>query len=490
MRMLGMYVHTHWSYNHPYAARTWTLEDWRNYLQGLASLGYDFVMVWPQLDSMPPEPNASDRAFLAKLGSVIRMAHDDFGMKFAITVSPNAIGNDRAASYTFEERPYFICERKVNPRDRDGINALLAGRKRQFEPISHADALVMIDSDPGGYVGSTNEEFVALMRAQLHVFREMNPEAEMIYWMHVGWESYNRFWADVARWKPGEPWPEIRSDERDFMEALSLMREKIREPWAVFSRIAFHVAATEKLGLVAKRWYLPYGLIEGEPTFPLTNCDPKPIEERMSPYSPETYPRGAMANAQTHVLQLPNSYLFAHYAGGGCRETADLPGFADRIFPGCGGKIAGAWEAIAGGDAEAQRSAAEGIRTEVGKEHATGKSSGLLLGDADRFLIDLAMNLDVRAGLAHLVEAVAADGYVRQALRALLKDLRPYQERVGFVDAYGGPLAAGLNEPLAELGDPGINAILDQFHDWRNPAVRHGILPRLLDAAEKFCEEN
>jgi len=25
--MLGMYVHTHWSDNNPYAARTWTIDD-------------------------------------------------------------------------------------------------------------------------------------------------------------------------------------------------------------------------------------------------------------------------------------------------------------------------------------------------------------------------------------------------------------------------------------------------------------------------------
>lgn len=31
-KIIGMYVHQHWSYNHPYCARTWTLEDWRGYV--------------------------------------------------------------------------------------------------------------------------------------------------------------------------------------------------------------------------------------------------------------------------------------------------------------------------------------------------------------------------------------------------------------------------------------------------------------------------
>lgn len=34
-KMVGMYVHQHWPYNHPYCARTWTPEDWHGYAEGL-----------------------------------------------------------------------------------------------------------------------------------------------------------------------------------------------------------------------------------------------------------------------------------------------------------------------------------------------------------------------------------------------------------------------------------------------------------------------
>ena len=30
--------------------------------------------------------------------------------------------------------------------------------------------------------------------------------------------------------------------------------------------------------------------------------------------------------------------------------------------------------------------------------------------------------------------------------------------------------------------------VLAQFGDWRDPSVRHGVLPRLLDAVEAYCE--
>ena len=505
--MLGMYVHMHWSYNHPYAARTWSEADWRSYLQGLRSLGYDFLMVWPMLDSMPPEPNASDLAFLEKLGRIIRVAQDDFGMKVAIVSCPNTIGNEKSASHTFERRPYFACERKLNPANRAEVELLLAGRRRQFRPISHADAVVVIDSDPGGYIGSTNEEFVSLMAGQIGVFREMNARAELIYWMLFGWEAYNRFWAEAAQWKPGQPHPRVQSGAGSFRETLSLVQARIPEPWWVFSNsnMPSHLEATDALGLGAKRGHFPYGLIEGEPTFPLTNCEPRRIAEAMKRHSAQTYPRGFMANSQTHALQLPHTYLVAHHVVKGSDQEPDLVAFADEVIPGRGVKIAMAWGAIGGGDAEVLRACAHEVRAEAGrprsnetsassveplergKPHKAGPHSGLLLGSADRFLTDLAMNLDVRAGMADLKAALDESRDARVVLRRLLADLRPYQDRLGFVDAYGGPLHTGLNQQVARLDDPKIAAVLEQFNDWRNPAIRHGILPRLLNVLDEYC---
>src|SRR5437762_584279 len=112
--MLGLYVHTHWAYSHPYAARTWSVEDWRGYL---------------------------------------------------------------------------------------------GGHRWQLEPLAAADGIVIIDSDPGGYIGSTNDQFVELLRAKITLFRQLNPKAELVYWMWFGWENYNRFWAEVQSSKPGDAPP-------------------------------------------------------------------------------------------------------------------------------------------------------------------------------------------------------------------------------------------------------------------------------------------
>ncbi len=482
--MPGMYVHTHWGYNHPYAARTWTLNDWDLYLSGLASLGYDLVMLWPLLDCMPPRPNASDQAFLHKVRHVIDLAHHTYGMRFAITIGANIIGNDASAGYTFEQRPYFVCERKCNPADAADVRLLLEGRRRQLVPLSAADALVMIDSDPGGYIGSTHAEFVALMRAHIELFREFNPSAEMIYWMWVGWENYNQFWAIASQTQPGDPEPRLEFQAGAFAETLALMQEQIPEPWGLYVCGPEHAQITDQLGLTARRLFYPYGAIEGEPTFPLTNYAPQALYERLRPYKALAYPRGIMANAQTHCLQLPHTYLFAHFARGGTPETADLAGFADQVVPGQGEVIAGAWQAIGDDEPERMRQQVGRIRSLIGQAHPAGPSSGLLFGDANRFLIDLAMNLELRAALDDLKTALAQDVDVRPGLSHALAQLRPYQQRLGFADAYYGPVREILNEAARRLGDGGVNKVLADFDNWREPSARNGVVLRLIAALD------
>jgi hypothetical protein len=365
---------------------------------------------------------------------------------------------------------------------------LLQGRRNQFELLQRADALVIIDSDPGGYVGSTNDEFVTLCQRQLAILRESNPAIEFDYWMWMGWENYNRFWAAAQR---GDQNAEavVQWEQAVFVDTLQRIRERIAEPLGVFACVPVHVQATDELSLADKRLFFPYGLIEGEPTFPLTNYDPAALAARMATYSAYEFPCGVMANAQTHCVQLPHIYLFAHFARGGTLENADLTGFAEQVMPGSGAVIARAWQAVASESAEPKRAAADAVRAEAGKSHPRGPSSGLLFGDADRFLLDLAMGLEVRATLDDLRVATVAQQDVKPALRNVLAHLGPYQQRMGFADAYYGPLRDGLNEQLAMLGEPGIDAVLRQFHDWSHPEVRNGVLVRLLDALEEYITQ-
>lgn len=488
--MLGLYVHTHWGYNHPYSARTWSLEDWRGFLDGVSRLGYDLILVWPLFDCMPPEPTPSDREYLGTLSQAIRVAHQAHGMRAAIVACPNTIGNEESARYPYARRPYFVCEKKVNPRSAAEVGAFLAGRRRQFSFLAGADALAVIDSDPGGYIGSTRDDFVMLARGQAEAFREVNPGAEFIYWMLAGWENYNRFWERVLREEEAgsHMWSDWTPDE--FPETLDLMRQQIAEPWSALTLRREHDEALASLGMSGKNLWFPYGLVEGEPVFPLMRFTPESVAGPLTAANLARHPRGVMANAQTHCLQIPHLYLFAHAARGGTPGQVDWPRVGDRLIPGCGETIAAGWGALDSGDPDRQRAAAAAVRTALARSEGVtvGDLGGLLFGSPVRFLEDLACNLELRACLGRFGRAVeAGGGALGPAVREMLPALRACCERTGFVDAYGGPLYTELNEPLARLRHPGLDAVLRDFHRWRDPRVRNGIVPRLLAAIELWA---
>ncbi len=489
--MLGMYVHTHWGYNRPYAARAWTVADWADYLEGLSRLGYDTLKVWPQIDTMPATPTASDAAYLRTLAEAVDIAHGRHGMKVILTLTANCMGNARAAQYPFASRPYFLCERKVDPRDTAEVQALLAQRRNALAPLRNADAIAVIDSDPGGFIGSTNEEFVMLCVEQARVFRELNPAGEFVYWMLAGWETYCAFWQaqqDHAEARPNL-WDYQKPEEFDVI--LGLMKMRLPEPWWLTCWLPAHEGAVDRQGLRDKAMYYPYGVVEGEPTFPLTVCGG--LGQALAAGQRGRHPRGVMANAQTHCLQLPHTFWFAAVARqevASVREFPDettLAAFAARLLPSLAAPIAAAWNAVEAREPALQWRAAAALRKAAAGDLATGDLAGLLFGDPRRFLVDLAMNLEVRAALTELGTAIEKGAAVKAKMREVLGRLLPYQRRIGFVDAYGGPLYSLLNEPLKRLNDPALDAVLRDFDDWHRPAVRNGIVPRLLDAMASYA---
>jgi len=477
-----MYIHTHWSYNYPYAARTWTINDWEAYLRGLRGLGYDFITIWPLLDCMPAQPNATDRLFLKTLARAIDLAHDRFGMKAALVAGVNAIGNEQAADYAFSKRPYFACEKRIDPKNDEEVQAFFAGRRNQLSFLRNADALAIIDSDPGGYAGSTVDEMVMLMEGQAAALRSFNPDAEFIYWMWFGWETVNRFLEITAA---GGDAPMAADDEEEFTRTLSLIRKRIPEPWWLYHCRTVHDRPIDALGLRDRALWFPYGLLEGEPTFPLINCDPAGLGQAITADRLDRCRRGAMGNLQNHCLQLPHTYIFSHLAQGGLPETVDLARFADELLPRQGEVIAEGWQALESRDAGRLHAAIDAITALIGQPRREGRLAGLLFHDSDRFLVDLAMNLGVRAALVEL----NAEPPPTALLRKTLDTVRAYQQRTGFVDSCYGPLVDGLFPPLADIGDPGIDAAMRQFNTWQDPTLRNGALLRVLEAAlpERGC---
>ncbi len=458
-KIIGMYVHQHWPYNHPYAARTWTLDDWRGYADGLSKLGYNTIMIWPMIETMPDPLTPSDEQSLRKIEAVIRMLHDEFKMRVWIALCPNVAADNReAAKATFEKRHFFYCDTRINPGSPVELKRFMEWREKLMRPLAAVDGVAVIDSDPGGYPGSTNAEFVNLLVEHRKMLDRLRPGIELNYWMHVGWEGYCRFY------KTGQfSWG--TADEN--ADVLRRLKEIDSEPWGIANGLQY----AEKLGLASRVISFNYGRIEFEPSFPLTNFAGETAYEG----GKSTTARGVMGNAQTHCVQLPNTFAFARGATGQPLTDEDYIRFADDLLTGCGPIIVDAWRALAGSDAAKMDRLAGELQELAGKDLKPGRLKGLLFGDGRRFLNDLVLQLRLRAAWETFRTAVEHQQDPKQPFERFVTAATDWQKQHGYENAWQWP---GMDETLRKLNSPEINAVLGtQFSIESGPDPTSALSP-------------
>ncbi len=453
-KLLGMYVHEGWPYNHPYAARTWIVEDWRGYADGLSKLGFNTFIIWPAIETMPDPLTDSDRAHLEVTASVVRMLREEFHFRVYITLCPNVVPYPQvAARYSFETRPLFASITLLDPSDTKAVKAMLDRWEKILKPMAEMDGLVLIDSDPGGYPGSTNAQFVSLLHEYRKMLDRLRPGIEVVYWMHAGWETYSRMEkTGVFQW--GDP-----AVSEDVLVRLKKVK---MDPW----RITIHtydappngtdLKLAEKMGLASTSLAFNYGALEAEPSFPLTNFG----GEAAFKAGEFSAPGGVVGNAQTHCMQLPNTFALARGGEGKTLPTYDdYVQFANQLIEGKGQAIVAGWKVLSGTDSVAMRSAATQLQTIAGEDLNPGPLKGLLFGDPHRFVIDLVMELQLKAAFEDFVTATQQNSEVKQTLKTFVDAADAYQKRTGYQCLWGWP---NLQEALMTLKSPKIDAILDE----------------------------
>ncbi len=472
-KIIGMYVHQHWPYNHPYAARTWTLQDWHGYADGLHQLGYNTFLIWPMLETMPDPLLPSDQANLEKIARVIDMLHNEFGMRVYLVLCPNIVAkNEEAGNAQFEKRHFFYCDTRVNPGDASAMQRMMDWRAKLLAPLSKMDGLVIIDSDPGGYPGSSNLEFVDLLMAHRKVLDKLRPGIELIYWMHAGWKGYGRFYETGDMLTP--------TTDRERLETLALLKAKNPEPWGLANGLA---QATE-LNVQDRVISFNYGRIEGEPSFPMGNFGGTNAYEGGAAPGP----RGVMGNAQTHCIQLPNTFAFVRGARGKTLTERDYVEFGHQLIPGMGEYIVRAWQLLAGDDAAGMRACADNFEKVPERRLRPGPLYGLLFGSPKRFLTDLGMMLRVRAGFCDLQKAESNGADVKAALDEFVTALEAWQHQNGYENSLGW---AGLDEALRKLNSPEVNKVLDgRFNPFVPEKLQPGETPFECVARELREEES
>lgn len=441
-KIVGMYVHQHWSYNRPYAARSWTLEDWEGYLDGLHQLGFNAILYWPVMETIPEPPTPSDIASLERFAEVIDIAHQKYGMKVFITMSPNVVPkSDIARTYTWENRRFFACDDRIDPRDVNAVAKIVNQRRELITYLREVDGVMLIDSDPGGWPGSTNIDFVSLLGNYRTMFDEIRPGIELYYWSHAGWEAYCRFYA-TAKFEFGTP--------EEFSETYQLIDRQKLEPWGIAT--GHLLGEPAKLGLEDRVLSFRYGAIEGEPSFPLTNFG----SDQAWKAANEPAPRGVMGNAQSHCMQVPYTFAFGKGAKDLPIDDADYVELGDKLIVGNGGAIFAAWKALGGTDAVAMRAASQKLQSIEASTLQPGPLKGLLFGDAKRFLDDLVLQLNALADLEDFrtaaLEARRDDQRVAATFAAFVESISAWQLQHGYGGAWNWPR---LDEALLAIDENG-----------------------------------
>jgi hypothetical protein len=454
--LVGMYIHQHWPYNYPYAARTWQVEDYRAYCGGLKALGYNSVMIWPMLETMPSPQTRSDRASLKKIAAVIDMLHSELGMRVYFALCPNVGVKDAEARKTsFEKRHFFYCDTRVNPGDPQALDQLIERRQELFRPLAQVDGVAIIDSDPGGYPGSTNGEFVNLLLAHRKMFDRLRPGIELVYWNHVGWPAYGR-WYQMGKFNYGT--------EEEFVAALTLLKQADPKPWGIANGLKY----AEKVGLADKVISYNYGRIEGEPSMPMTRFDVAGACEA----GKSKGPRGVMGNAQTHCVQLPNTFAFARGATGKPIAREDFVRFAEDLIPGQGELIVQGWESLEAGNTTAMRGLADRLEKLPSGKLKGGPLQGLLFHNPRRFVVDLALMLRLKAAFLDYVAAAESGKNMKAALGGFVATLDAWQKRTGYQNVWSWPKLA---ESLARLHSPPVDKLFQR--DIMNPDKEPGATP-------------
>jgi hypothetical protein len=408
----GVYAHLHWAYNHPYSLRTWSLDDWKRYIDLLTYLKVNLLQFWPMASILPVPLSDPDRAYLEKYREVVDYARNERGMTVMAVETPNTIAAGDLG-VPIEQRDYFEAEAVMNPGDPAQMDMIEAHRAQMYRAIPNASAYSIIDCDPGGWKGSPAEEFVDILLMNRGLLDGIGrTDAELIYWMWWGWGT--------------------EREKENWERVLEGMESRLPEPWGLLVCNEDHLRLVARRGHLRRAVYFPYALVEDEPSPPYTHIRFQRIQEALAALSNYGGIRGAMCNAQTPFVQLPNIHRF-HRLAWGQSDLERSPGtaydavldLAAVLFPERPEALAKAWSAIAE-NAGADQLTAAADRLEMAMKHGSLGRSGV----AARFLPDeglmIARDLvaQLRVHAAARRTAGLADAGAPRA--AILDSLREY----------------------------------------------------------------
>ena len=350
-----------WPLNYPYSFRSWREEDWQCYLDLLSYQGVNLFYLWPFVEIMPVPFSAEDQAYLEECRRLIDYAQTKHGMEVWIMQCTNRVAKDRCGIADPRLRPYWRPEsqRDLDPGQPDDFRAILASREAMYRILDNADGVCNIDSDPGFCPGSSQDDYVKVLRACRELLDRHNihgQEAKLINWMLWGWGREQKI--------------EIQGLAEHQRDALRHLKQGLPDSlWLISGQFPEFLPICREAGFAERTVLMPYGTIEFEPAYPQTNVQIGAIRDMYNgPDAQSTDVAGLMGNMQTPLLQFPNMFFFtsvladADYRNRSEREV--LEELAGYIYPEpprtTGRRLVGT---------EGNRSRAGGYRCRSGRMH-------------------------------------------------------------------------------------------------------------------------
>lgn len=426
----GMYAHLHWQYAHPYALRSWSVDDWKRYVDLLAYLHINLLQIWSMEGLLPHPLTAGDRAYLEKLQAIVTYAQEVRGMEVWIGECANNIAraDGGVPGVPIEQREYFTTESLQNPADPAQRQRIMAAREDLYRIVSKADGYWIIDSDPGGWPGSPTREFVDIMldnRRLIDRCTEKGREAKLVYWMHWGWG--------------------IEAPSENWGTALDDMSARLPEPWWLTPNVQ-HLDAVDERHLRDKSVFFPYGSIEPEPSPPLTQFYHARLKQMVEVGLGHPGLQGMLGQAQTPFVQLPNIFFLANALWDRERRHQTIADsvrdLATLLYPRAGDLVGRAWVLLDSSAAEDILTVADQLDAAVqgGDLGPPGPLGRCIFPEPERVAADLAYLLRIK-GYAELFrqrldvsDHLAAS---RESLAAYVRAVLSWQERHGY-NAMGG----------------------------------------------------
>jgi len=397
----GMHLNG-WAFGSPYSFRAWTEAEWHQYLDLLSCQGANLIFLWPFMEIIPVPLSPEDEAYLREFRRVVAYAQQECGMQVWMMQSGNRVARDDGGVRDPRRRPYWRPSQvDMNPADPAQFQAIMASREALYRIVNNVDAVCTIDSDPGSFPDSSIADYVRILqgcRSLLDRHNVHGRQTQLINWMWAGWGR-----------RPAEAFGAAFQ-----AETVRALKRDMPEPWGLVAGGATNLDVCRDEGVLDRTVYLPYGTIEGEPSYPGTNLSFGAIRDlrRLG-----TYPglRGVLGNAQCPLLQLPNVYLYLSALWDPrCLDWSDdrvLSGLTSRLYPDHAKLTADCYAALGQTDWRRVSALADRLDSLTARE-ALGRPGlfGRQLFPDDRFVAhSLVMQLRLQAALERLYAEVTAE---------------------------------------------------------------------------------